>query len=236
MRAYRCARPYLEDHAFGGEPLPGRVGLEPCPRSAQTVSGAIPRASTTGSAPSVLTLATIVWRRLSSGDRVDVRSASRDAVPSRSLSGARVTSGSVRRPLIVLSEGVVELARRETCTRRCCSHGPFPRRSKYRLLTATDGRRDRPARGSRSTAIPGQPAPRTNTIRGPRSALQACVPQPRVLPQGIESVSVRTGLMRTVSSPARIAPRGWLRLRRRLPRRRTLFERWRGCACISSPA
>lgn len=188
--------PYLEDHAFGGEPLlPAVVGLEAMAQVARTVSGEMPRRIDNVELLQPVTLGTIRVAALRDGDRVDVAVRTSSTQFRLDHFRARVTVGErPERPRIRIPEGDVDLHPERDLYGPLLFHtGRFRGVKRYRVLTATECvveiapnkdplfHRYLPAH-----LLLGDATIRDAAIH----ALQGCVPQATVLPQGIASVEL----------------------------------------------
>jgi enediyne polyketide synthase len=188
--------PYLEDHAFGGEPLlPAVLGLEAMAQVAHTVSGSMPVRIENVELLQPVTLATIRVAALRTGDAVDVAVRTSSTQFRLDHFRARVIVGErAKRPRILLTEGEVELDPTSDLYETLLFHtGRFRGVRKYRRLTATECVAEiAPCDDSLfHRYLPPNLLLGDATIRDAAiHALQACVPQSTVLPQGIATVEL----------------------------------------------
>jgi enediyne polyketide synthase len=188
--------PYLEDHAFGGEPLlPAVMGLEAMAQVARMLSGDAPSRIDNVELLQPVTLATMRVAALLTGDRVDVAVRSSSTQFRLDHFRARVTVGPrPERPRIELEKGNVDLDPERDLYGPLLFHtGRFRGVKRYRVLTATHCVAEiAPHTASLfNRYLPAHLLLGDATIRDAAiHALQACVPQATVLPQGIASVEL----------------------------------------------
>ena len=188
--------PYLEDHAFAGEPLlPAVVGLEAMAQVARTVSGELPSRIEHVELLQPVTLATMRVAALVNGDRVDVAVRSSSTQFAMDHFRARVYVTPRReRPRIEIADGFVDLDPARDLYGPLLFHtGRFRGVRRYRRLSATECVAEiAPCRDPLfHRYLPSHLLLGDATIRDAAiHALQACVPQSTVLPQGIESVEL----------------------------------------------
>jgi len=188
--------PYLEDHAFGGEPLmPAVMGLEAMAQIARTVSGKLPLRIDNVELLQPVTLGTVRVAALLDGNHADVAVRTSSTQFKLDHFRARVTVGErPERPHITLPEGDVRLDPERDLYATLLFHtGRFRGVKRYRQLTATECVADiAPHHDSLfHRYLPGHLLLGDATVRDAAiHALQACVPQATVLPQGIASVEL----------------------------------------------
>jgi len=188
--------PYLEDHAFSGEPLlPAVVGLEAMAQVAKTVSGVLPSRIDNVELLHPVTLATIRIAALMNDSRIDVAVRSSSTQFHLDHFRARVHVGPrPERPRIEIAEGQVDLDPSRDLYGPLLFHtGRFQGVRRYRRLTATECVAEiapchEPLfhRYLPPTLLLGDATIRDAAIH----ALQGCVPQATVLPAGIDSVEL----------------------------------------------
>ena len=188
--------PYLEDHAFGGEPLlPAVVGLEAMAQVAQTVTGLTPARIDNVELLHPVTLATIRVASLVNGSDVDIVVRTSSTQFALDHFRARVHVGPrPERPRIEIPNGLIDLEPERDLYGPLLFHtGRFRGVRRYRRLTATECVAEiapctEPLfhRYLPSNVLLGDATIRDAAIH----ALQACVPQATVLPQGIASVEL----------------------------------------------
>jgi len=186
--------PYLDDHAFGGEPLfPAVVGMEAMAQIARTVTGALPSRIENLELLHPVTQSTVRIASVIENDVVKLALRSSSTQFKLDHFRTRVSVAPRReRPRIEIPAGSVELEPKRDLYGPLLFHtGRFQRVRRYRLLTAT-----------RCVAelTPASEAPFHRyqsqelllgdlTIRDAAiHALQASVPQGTVLPAGIASI------------------------------------------------
>ena len=188
--------PYLEDHKFSGEPLlPAVVGLEAMSQVARTVSGQMPVRIDNVELLQPVTLATMRVAALLDGDRVQLAVRTSSTQYRLDHFRARITVGErPERPRIHIPEGNVDLQPERDLYGPLLFHtGRFRGVKRYRVLTATEcvaevAPHNEPLfhRYLPSHLLLGDATIRDAAIH----ALQACVPQATVLPQGFASVEL----------------------------------------------
>jgi enediyne polyketide synthase len=188
--------PYLVDHAFSGEPLlPAVVGLEAMTQIAQTVTGQTAVRIDNVELLHPVTLATMRVAALVNGDHVDVAVRSSSTQFHLDHFRARVVVGTrSQRPRIDIAAGEVDLDPKSDLYGPLLFHtGRFQGVKRYRRLTATEciaeiAPHHEPLfhRYLPATVLLGDATIRDAAIH----ALQACVPQSTVLPQGIATVEL----------------------------------------------
>ncbi len=188
--------PYLEDHAFSGEPLlPAVMGLEAMAQLARTVSDELPVRIDRVELLHPVTLATVRVAALQRGGEVDVAIRTSSTQFRLDHFRATVTVGErPARPRIAIAEGSVDLEPERDLYGPLLFHtGRFRGVRRYRRLTATECVAEiAPHRESLfhrylpSTLLLGDATIRDAAIH----ALQGCVPQATVLPAGIDAVEL----------------------------------------------
>jgi enediyne polyketide synthase len=229
--------PYLEDHAFKGEPLlPAVVGLEAMSQVARMLSGELPSRIDNVELLQPVTLATMRVAALLTGDRVDVAVRTSSTQYRLDHFRAKVTVGPrPERPRIDLPEGNVDLDPERDLYGPLLFHtGRFRGVKRYRVLTATHCVAEiAPHEDSLfHRYLPAHLLLGDATIRDAAiHALQACVPQATVLPQGIATVE----LFAPVEGPTVVVARetsrhadGFVYDVDLAAPDGQLFERWRG--------
>jgi enediyne polyketide synthase len=188
--------PYLEDHAFGGEPLfPAVVGMEAMAQVARAVTGALPSRIDNLELLHPVTQSTVRIASLVDGD--EVRLALRSSATQFKLDHFRTsisTEPRGERPTIDIPAGVVELVPERDLYGPLLFHtGRFQRVRRYRLLTATRCVAELTA----STEAPFHRYQPQELLLGDLTvrdaaihALQASIPQATILPAGIDSVEL----------------------------------------------
>jgi enediyne polyketide synthase len=188
--------PYLEDHKFGGEPLlPAVVGLEAMAQVARTLSGQMPVRIDHVELLQPVTLATMRVAALLDGDRVDLAVRSSSTQFRLDHFRARITVGErPERPRIHIPEGEVDLQPERDLYGPLLFHtGRFRGVKRYRVLTATECVAEVAPHSDPlfHRYLPAHLLLGDATIRDAAiHALQACVPQATVLPQGFASVEL----------------------------------------------
>lgn len=188
--------PYLEDHAFSGEPLlPAVVGLEAMAQLARTVSNEMPVRIDRVELLHPVTLATMRTAALRRGNEVDIAIRSSSTQFRLDHFRATVTVGTrPERPRIDIIDGNVDLDPVRDLYGPLLFHtGRFRGVRRYRRLTATECVAEiAPHKESLfhrylpPTMLLGDATIRDAAIH----ALQGCVPQATVLPAGIASVEL----------------------------------------------
>ena len=188
--------PYLDDHAFGGEPLvPAVVGMEAMVQVARAATGALPSRIDNLELLQPVTQSTLRLATLVDGD--EVRFALRTSSTQFSLDHFRARMSVAprnERPRIDIPKGVVELDPGHDVYGPLLFHtGRFQRVRRYRLLTSTTcvaeltPSHDAPFhRYQPQDLLLGDLTIRDAAIH----ALQASVPHQTVLPAGIASVEL----------------------------------------------
>jgi enediyne polyketide synthase len=188
--------PYLEDHSFKGEPLlPAVVGLEAMSQIARMLSGEAPSRIDNVELLQPVTLATMRVAALLTGDRVDVAVRTSSTQFRLDHFRASLTVGPrPERPRIELPVGNVDLDPERDLYGPLLFHtGRFRGVKRYRVLTATHCVAEIAphAESLFHRYLPAHLLLGDATIRDAAiHALQACVPQATVLPQGIETVEL----------------------------------------------
>lgn len=188
--------PYLADHAFSGEPLvPAVVGLEAMAQAALMLSGQAPSRIDNVELLQPVTLATMRVAALQTGDRIDVAVRTSSTQFRLDHFRARLTVGPPpKRPRIKLPAGTVDLDPARDLYGPLLFHtGRFRGVKRYRVLTATHCVAEIAPHADSlfHRYLPAQLLLGDATIRDAAiHALQACVPQATVLPQGIASVEL----------------------------------------------
>lgn len=229
--------PYLDDHAFGGEPLfPAVVGMEAMVQVAHTVTGALPSRIDNLELLHPVTRSTV--RIASLVNHEDVQLALRSSSTQFKLDHFRTrisVAPRAERPRIDIPAGNIELEPSRDLYGPLLFHtGRFRRVRRYRVLTATHcvaeltPSADAPFhRYHPQDLLLGDLTVRDAAIH----ALQASVPQGTVLPAGIASVELFAPVAGEAIVVAREVERhagGFLwDLDIAAPDGR-LFERWRG--------
>ena len=188
--------PYLDDHAFGGEPLfPAVVGMEAMAQVARTVTGALPSRIDNLELLHPVTQSTM--RIASVVDHDEVRLALRTSATQFKLDHFRTrisVAPRATRPRIVIPAGNIELEPARDLYGPLLFHtGRFQRVRRYRVLTASHC----VAELTPSHEAPFQRYHPQDLLLGDLTvrdaaihALQASVPQGTVLPAGIASVEL----------------------------------------------
>ncbi len=188
--------PYLDDHAFGGEPLfPAVVGMEAMAQIARTVTGALPSRIDNLELLHPVTQSTM--RIASVVDHDEVRLVLRSSSTQFKLDHFRTrisTAPRAERPRIYIPSGNIELEPSRDLYGPLLFHtGRFQRVKRYRVLTATHC----VAELTPSNDAPFQRYHPQDLLLGDLTvrdaaihALQASVPQGTVLPAGIASVEL----------------------------------------------
>lgn len=188
--------PYLVDHAYRGEALmPAVVGMEAMCQLARTVTNEMPVRIDDVELLQPVTLGTMRVAALRDDDRVELAVRTSSTQYKLDHFRATVTVGErPARPRIALPKGRVDLDPKRDLYGSLLFHtGRFQGVKRYRRLTATECVAEiAPSHESLfhrylpSTTLLGDATIRDAAIH----ALQACVPQATVLPQGIASVEL----------------------------------------------